>query len=69
MNAYDGFNRNALHYAAERSLELVRTLVEHGADIDKRDQTGHTPLHWAAYVNRFEIVRFLLEQGANPNVR
>lgn len=33
------------------------------------DNCGNTPLHWAAEKNQVESVKFLLSQGANPNLR
>ena len=33
------------------------------------DSCGNTPLHWAAEKNQVESVKFLLSQGANPNLR
>lgn len=33
------------------------------------DDYGNTPLHWAAEKNQVESVKFLLSQGANPNLR
>jgi transient receptor potential cation channel subfamily A protein 1 len=33
------------------------------------DDYGNTPLHWAAENNQVESVKFLLSQGANPNLR
>lgn len=34
--------------------------------IDQGDINGWTPLHWAAYVGRFEELKILLEFSANP---
>lgn len=33
------------------------------------DNYGNTPLHWAAEKNQVESVKFLLSEGANPNLR
>src|SRR5438309_9904682 len=38
------FNR----FAWEGNLSEVRALLEHGANPNVRDETGHTPLTWAA---------------------
>ena len=46
-------------------LEVVRYLVEQGADREKTDTNGWTPLLNASYNGHLEVVRYLLEQGAN----
>ena len=44
---------SALHYAARHNmLDIMKVLVEHGADVDISGNEGLTPLHYAA---RFKI--------------
>src|SRR5262245_38513952 len=56
-----------LHGAAQRGhREVVRLLLEHGADPNAREPGDHTyPLHWAAAQGQVEIVRALLDAGAD----
>ena len=57
-----------LHYAArEGRLDVVRLLLEHGADPNAREAGDNTgPLHWAAAHRALEVVRGLLDAGADP---
>lgn len=48
--------------------EIVRFLLDKGADINIRDEKGTTPLMNAVIGEKPEIVRILLERGANPNI-
>ncbi|XP_070602391.1 2-5A-dependent ribonuclease isoform X2 [Erythrolamprus reginae] len=48
------------------NLELVRKLLEDGADINAKVEHGWTPLHSAVQRNSEEIVNFLLENRADP---
>jgi len=48
-------------------LESVQKEIEAGTDINKKSESGMTPLHWAAQVNDFEIVEYLVSQNANVN--
>jgi ankyrin repeat protein len=57
---------SALHRAIDSELsELVLLLLRHGADIEKRDSSGRTPLMSAALQCRNKIVKILLEHGAD----
>lgn len=61
----------ALHQAAWRgTLKAVRWLLEQGADPNRRDPEGRTPLHRAAQRNTTTgVVKLLLAQGAEVNAR
>jgi ankyrin repeat protein len=54
-------SRTALHHAAGAgSLEAVRTLLDLGADANKKDDTYNaTPLGWAEYMRRTEVAEYL----------
>lgn len=69
MNALDGYNRTALHYAAEKDEGCVELLLEYGAQPNALDGNKDTPLHWAAFKDNPECVRALLESSACPNAR
>jgi hypothetical protein len=49
-------------------VDLARLLLEHSTDINIRTPDEWTLLHAAAHRGRLEIVRALLDYGANPNV-
>ena len=44
--------------------DIVRRLLEHGADYSIADNDGWTPLHYCAFRNRLDIMRSLLEYAA-----
>jgi ankyrin repeat protein len=57
------------HLAAKGDVEQARQFVEHGADLDARDEDlCSTPLGWAAKFGQKEMVEFLLSRGANANL-
>jgi|GEM_PF-1924796 len=51
-----------LHFAANAGV--ARALIDHGADIEARDWSDRTPLHWAAQFGRADVVGLLIESGA-----
>ena len=63
----EGFS--ALQYAVQGHIEIVRMLVEKGAEINKADPNGYYPIHHAASHGSIEIVKYLLSKGAIANVK
>jgi len=59
----------AAHREAGVSLELVRTLLESGADPNVAQAGGWTPLHAVAAHGREEIAKLLVESGASLQAR
>jgi uncharacterized protein len=58
-----------LHAAvAGNQLEMVKLLIEAGADVNARDGQGWTPLNLAAHEGPGELVSALLEAGADPQI-
>lgn len=56
----DVLNKSHTKFNAQFVVSLVLNIM---------DSSGNTPLHWAAEKNQVESVKFLLSQGANPNLR
>ena len=56
-----------LHYAvAKGDTEVVRFLIEHGADIKAQDNTfSRSAIHFAAENGNLECIMYLAEMGAN----
>ena len=51
--------------AANGNLNILKTLLAKGADVNARQQGGFTPLHTAADSNSPEMARLFLEYGAD----
>jgi ankyrin repeat protein len=51
----------------EHGVGIASLLLEHGVDVDVRTKDEWTPLHFAAFNGRIEVVRVLLDRGANAN--
>ena len=65
-------NDQAIHKAAlglGGHPEVVRLLLEAGADITSRGQAGATPLTWAAITGQLNTARYLLDSGAEIDTR
>lgn len=45
---------------------MLSLLLEHGMPVDEPDADGLSPLYWAEYLKRPELVRRLLAAGADP---
>lgn len=51
-----------------QSFELVKILVKFGAPLNYKDLDGETSLHYAASTANYEIIEFLLTNGADPTI-
>ena len=64
-------NLNVLHYAAQgnqpNSLVYFYIFHKNKINLEKEDQGGSTPLHWASYSAALEISKYLISFGVNIN--
>lgn len=62
----DSAGNAALHVAAAFGfVDLVRLILNTGADVDQRTNDGGTPLHLACIKGHLDCVRVLVEWGAD----
>jgi len=78
INARDSRDRTPLHPTFrdisgtfdDTYFDVVRYLLDHGADVDAQADTDHsTPLHLSSHYGGFKVARLLLNRGVNINVR
>lgn len=70
IRARDYQRWTALHYAtAWGDPEVVKLLLDAGADREAKTITGESPLHWAARWGKLKCVEILAAQGADINIR
>ena len=65
-------NGGALHFViknCKESLNIVKNLVEQGADVNVKDYRYKTALHHAVEAKSLEIVKYLVEHGADVNCK
>ncbi|MGO0060089.1 ankyrin repeat domain-containing protein [Brevibacillus fluminis] len=55
--------------AKNGETSVVQDLLARGAAINVRDAAGRTPVLLAAHGSHIETVRFLIEAGADVNLR
>lgn len=66
---HTALDKELLEAAKEGSTDMVRSLLDRGADVNAKDDDGWTPLHWAAVLEQPEIARTLLDRGADIHAR
>lgn len=52
--------------AGRGNLDILKNLVSNGAKVDSVDACGDTPLSVACLYGYYDLVEYLLENGANP---
>lgn len=50
-------------------VNILKLLVNAGASVKTKDANKNSPLHLALFESNEKIIKFLLENGANPNAR
>jgi hypothetical protein len=63
-----GVNEDLLEAARSGDLAAVQALIAKGAALETTTAYGQTPLYLAAMNGREDVVRYLLDKGANPDV-
>lgn len=62
------FDRKLLNAVLNHDIEEVKeAIAQKCVDVDSVDEFGFSPLYFAVFHNDEEIVKLLLEAGANPN--
>jgi len=70
VNDTDSIGWTALHCASGHfSLELVKLLIDSGADVNARTIEGDVPLLVAISNHSKRISKFLIEAGADVNIK
>jgi len=60
----------AAWYAVDGKYETIKTLLEHGAKVNhKEDGDGSTALHYAAMYSGKEVINLLISYGADVNAK
>ncbi len=70
VNKRHFFTRDTLliEAAANGHLDVVKLLIENGADVNLKGEAWYGPLHAAAAKGHIEVVKILLENGADVNI-
>ncbi|KGO73285.1 hypothetical protein PITC_085840 [Penicillium italicum] len=64
VNSIDEYGNTALHWSVPNTL-ILRSLLQRGAVIDARTETGETALFWAAQGGSVASAELLLDKGAD----
>lgn len=70
VTASDGRGDQAIHHAARNGdTEVVRQLIQFGADVNAKNTRGHTVLYCAGGHGHQETVKLLLNAGADADAK
>lgn len=60
-------NENLLTAIQKRAIDIVESLIAQGADVNYSTMQGNTPLTFAISAGNMDILKLLLQNGADPN--
>ena len=70
IDIYDWDDENALMKAADNNqTDVVRYLLNNGANVNKQNSSGDTALHFAFFSNSTDAMRILLQHGARKDIK
>ncbi len=65
LHAGDSLSRAAI----SGDIVVVKELVKSGEGVNDIDRWGWTALMWSVYYGNIPVAKWLLEQGADPNIK
>ena len=65
----EAFSNDLIRHAEQGSIERMKEDIAAGADVNFRSGAGNTPFIAGASTCRMDVIRFLLEHGADPHQR
>jgi ankyrin repeat protein len=70
VDAPDVYGGTLLQYAADRGYaDIVKMLIDRGANVKAKDEHGGTVLHYAAQADHADVVKQLIGAGADVGAR
>lgn len=69
INTENAYGNSPLNFALKqkKDIEVIKLLVNNGADVNYTDEESDTPLSSAVESGNIEVIKFLLNENANVN--
>ena len=57
------------HECFKGHIEIVEYFIEYCFEIDPKDKCECTPLHFASYYGKTDVIKYSLSKGSNKNAK
>ncbi len=54
---------------SKADTSIINLLIKYGADVNKQNESGYTPLMQSVFYNNIKAAKILLKNGANPEIK
>lgn len=61
------YDKDGVKY--EPNIEIIKLLIENGADVNNKNLVDSSPLHYAVELKNTEIIKLLIDKGADVNAK
>ena len=69
LKKFEKLTNNLISYVRSHDIEEIKKLIENGVNLNEQDKIGNIALHWATWFGYVDIIKMLVNAGADINIQ